>query len=218
MDRILGEKTYGKLTQSFGTVITRLVEPRKDAFTKLSYLEYTNLTTAHVLTVMRPLGKTTLTADAAASQAVINITANPGSYSTLMNPVPRTANNLLAASDFVVLQLADGTYVLDTVSSISTLAVTLATSLPTLGAKAGAILWHFGVIADVNPFDAIAHPQFTLPVSSTTVYGTRPGDSLAGWIGSYGTNEPLICHSGNATAAGIMERVQAIYTQIGGQK
>ena len=231
---ILKRRGYGKLTQSAGTVITRLVEPAEGLFTTLADFEYTCSTTAHTLTVMRPLGKTYASAAAAASQAVINIEHNPGAYSDF--GTINTANNNIAANDFVVYQTADGNYVLDTVSSVSTLAITMANNVPTATVLKGAPFWWFGVIGDTNPNDNQTHPQFTLAASSTTnLFGDKPGHSLAGGIGSItpaagllglfsstygkllldGKNEPLVLHSGNATAAGVMERVTAVYSNVG---
>src|SRR5574341_654632 len=209
---------YGKLTQNAGTVITRLIEPVKNAFTRLTSFVYTNLATAHTLTVMRPLNKTTLSAAAAGGQADITITADPGNYPASS----RVADNVIAANDFVVLEAADGTFILDTVSVVAGLVITLTNNLPTGGCKSGAVLWFFGVIADTNPADSLAHPQFTLTASVVTRLGSDPGDSIAGFIGTIpnpntdftlnGKYEPIILHSGNATNAGIMEKATAIYS------
>jgi hypothetical protein len=213
---------YGSLTQTQGTVITRLVEPRANTVTRLRYVSYTAAATAHTLTVMRPFNFTKLTAAAAASQAVVNIAANPGNYSALaQNGVtPRTGNNLMAANDFVAYQASDGTWVLDTVSSISSLAVTLTTNVPTGGVAANTVLWWFGIISDTNPNTALAHPQFALADSATTTFGSE-SDNTAGWLGSVpglsclgmsGVGEPLILHSGNATNAGTLNRVSVLHS------
>lgn len=222
---IMGMRGYGKLTQNAGTVITRLVEPMPNAFTRIVSVWYTASTTAHTLTVMRPLNVVTFTAAASAGQAVVNISADPGDYTGI-----RTSDNAIAGSDFVVYEVADGTYALDTVSSVATLAVTLSNNVPTSGVLAGGKLWFYGIITDTNPLNAQAHPQFTLPASVTTYLGTDSGEGIAGFVGSIappggtygwptgtginltGRYEPLIVHSGNATAAGTIEKVTAIYT------
>ena len=219
-------KGWGKLTQNAGTVITRLITPMQNMFTRLLYLVYTAGATAHTLTVMRPLGVTTFTADAASGQAVVNIAEDPGAYSTNTGGTPRTANNGIAANDFVVYEAADGTYVLDTVSSVSTLAITLSNNLPTGGVVEGGKFWFFGVIGDTNPADALAHPQFTLAASTVTTLGGSPGEAVGGIVGTIphgelwadmdvrhdGKNQPLIIHSGNATNAGVLEQVVAAYS------
>lgn len=216
---------YGKLTQTAGTVITRLVAPREGSFTRLLSVWYTAGATAHTLTVMRPLGKTTASAAAAASQAVINITADPGDYDNY--GVISTANNLIAANDFCVYQTADGNYVVDTVSSVSSLAITMTTNVPTATVLAGAPFWFFGIITDTNPADNLAHPQFNLYANITTYFGTDAGEAQMGFIGTIpginlasataawpltGKNEPMILHSGNATNAGTLEKVTALYS------
>src|SRR5258708_3059183 len=113
----IGRRNYGRLTQNAGTVITRLIEPRQSAFTRIMSVFTKTSTTAPILTLMRPLNRTYFTADAAASQAVVNIAADPGDYPSGV----RTADNVIAANDFVVYEAADGTFVLDTVSSVATL-------------------------------------------------------------------------------------------------
>lgn len=220
---VFGSKSYGKLTQTAGTIITRLIEPKVNAVTRLTSLWYTCSTTAHTLTVMRPFGVTTFTAAAAASQAVVNIARDPGTYSAFFTATPTVANNILAGSDFVVYQMADGTFALDTVASVSALAVTLTTNLGTGGVAAGGKLWWYGIITDTSPHDGKAHPQYTLAASVVTKLGTDAGESISGWFesvpGALGSglespqNQPLICHSGNATAAGVLEKVNAVYTK-----
>lgn len=217
-----GAQAYGAVTANANTVITRLVEPKPGCITRIRYLSYTAGATAHTLTVMRPLNKTTLTAAASAAQAVVNIAANPGGYAALARNgvTPRTADNLLAGSDFVAYQASDGTWVLDTVSSISSLAVTLTTNVPTGGLAAGTVLWWFGIITDANPGNAAVHPQFALTDAVTTTFGSAD-DNYAGWIGSLppynalgmtGFGEPIILHSGNATNAGTLNFVSVLYT------
>lgn len=218
---VAGSTAYGSKTANAGTAIVQLVEPRPGCFTRVRYLSYTAGATAHTLTVMRPFNKTYLTAAASASQAVVNVQINPGNYSSAaQNGVtPRTGNNLMAANDYVAYQASDGTWVVDTVSSISSLAVTLTTNVPTGGLAAGTVLWFFGIITDVNPNTTVAHPQFALADSATTTFGSE-ADSSVGWIGSQpglsclgmsGLGEPLLLHSGNATNAGTLNRTSVIY-------
>jgi hypothetical protein len=211
-----GTRGWGLLTQDADTKIVRLVTPRKNLYTHLLAATIKVGTTAHTLTVLRPLGKTTFSADAAASQAVVNITANPGDYTGV-----RTADNSLAGSDRVVYRAADGTYVADTVSSISSLAVTLSTNLPTGGVTRGDPIWHFGIETDTNPNDALAHPQFTLAASTTVILGATPGETVCGFCGSFdgpvcsGKEAPLLLIINNATAASVLENVVAGYSSLG---
>ena len=217
---IFGLRGYGKLTQLANTVITRLVEPVRGAFTRLVYAEYTAGVTAHTLTVMRPLNVVYFTAVGAAGQAVVNISADPGAYPANC----QLAANNIAANDFVVYEAANGTYVLDTVSSVSTLAITLNNNLPTGGVALGGKFWWFGIITDTNPADNNPHPQYTLAASGLTSLGGKAGHSIGGFVGTIpnpntnfgagndGRYQPIIVHSGNATNAGVLEQVTAIYT------
>lgn len=215
---LLDARGFGVKTETADTVITRLIPPVRRAFTRLTGVHYRAGGTAHTLTVMRPLNKTTLTAAAAAAQAVINIAADPGDYPT----GSRVADNAIAANDYVVIELADGTHHIGVVSSVASLAITLTANLPTGGAASGATVWFFGIITDLNPCDGLAHPQFTLTASTATVLGDQPGEAVAGIVGTVphpstfsgmnGKNMPMILHSGNATAQGWIESCTVAYT------
>lgn len=210
---VVGRRNYGKLTQTAGTVITRLIEPHRDGITRLTGVQVKTLTTAHLLTLMRPCNRVRFTAAAAAGQAVVNISADPGVYPSGV----RAAANVIAAGDFVVYEVADGTFVVDTVASVSTLAITLTTNLPTSGVKSGGLLWWYGIVTDVNPNDAQTHPRWNLDASTAT-YLTRadgltsiPDHKLLD-IGG-GKYQPLILHIDNGTAASILESVGVEYVR-----
>lgn len=230
---IAKRRSYGKVTQAANTAITRLIPPELGLFTTVADLRYLAAATAHTLTILRPIGKTYASAAAAAAQAVINIVKDPGDYDNF--GTINTANNLIAANDYCVYQSADGTYVLDTVSSVSSLAITMTGNVPTSTVLKGAPFWFFGITTDTNPANNEAHPAFTMTAAGTTVLGGDPGDTMGGSLGSVappaamramynstdgawplnGKNEPLIIYSNNATNAGTLERVTAIYTLIG---
>lgn len=209
---IFGSKAYGAISAAAGTVINRLVEPMRNAATVVATFEIQIGVTNQVLTVMRPLGSTTIAAAAAAGQAVINLTADPGSWSAR-----RIVSNGIAGSDYVVYRCSDGTYVLDTVSSVATLAVTLSTNLP-LDVVAGAPLWFFGVANDTNPSDSQSNPKFNIPGVAAAVssgrftLGDNPGETVAGIISTFGKYEPLIFQLNNATTTNTIEQVVAVYT------
>jgi hypothetical protein len=219
-DKIYGSKTYGLKTETADTVITQLVEPRRNLFTHIAAISYRAAGTAHTLTIMRPFARTTLTAAAAGAQAVINIAADPGNYPATV----RTADNAIAANDYVVVELPDGTFHIGIVSSVATLAITLTANLPTLGAASGAKVWFFGVAANTNPNDAQANPTFTMTASAITTLGNDPGEAMGSVCGSFvgptglgldGKYEPLLVQSNNATAQGFLESVFAVYTNRG---
>lgn len=178
-------------------------------------------TTAHLITVMRPLNYTTFSADAAASQAVVNITADPGLYQTAGRyqyakpgglTAPSTANNAIAGNDYVVYQAAAGQWVMDTVSSVASLAVTLTNNLPTGGVLKGGLLYFFGIYSDTDPATNEAHQSFdVLAASSGTenyVLQSQGGGSL---FQAYHPGDPMIFYSSNATAAGFIELIAGYY-------
>lgn len=220
-ERVVGRRSYGRLTQNAGTIIMRMIEPMQGAMTRITGVRVTTSTTAHILTLLRPLARTYFTADAAANQAVINIAADPGAYPSGCHTSAASAttlSNAIAGSDYVVYECADGkTYMLDTVSSVSTLALTMTTSLPFGGVKKNGLLWFFGIVTDTNPNDAQAHPRWNLLASTTTVLGRADGltsipDHPLLDIGG-GTYQPLLLSVDNGTAASTIESVGVEYVR-----
>lgn len=207
---IFHRKTYGYQQAAFGTAQTKLVEPLVGAYTTLFDLRVGSSATLQSVYVMRELGRTTFTADAAASQAVVNVAADPGVYSTGYTgtnrtffgngAAPRTADNPAAANDFVVYQCPDGTYVLDTIASVASLAWTLTTNLPTGGVKAGGTLWWFGIQTDTSPYDALPHLLLKPTVSTETRYGLDTIAGGGGFVRSPVKNSPLVLYLNNITA------------------
>lgn len=196
---VLCGDSFGLVSVAFGTVINRLLPARKGAYTRLQKLVYTAGGTAHTITLMRSLGRTTTTADAAASQAVINIAANPG-----------PTGNSLAGSDYVAYRTDAGLFVLDTVASISSLAVTLTTSLA-VALSAGADLWMFGVAADTDPLTGSAHGSLRGVANATTSYF----EDLIGLCCSHNPDEPILIQSNNATATGYIDQATYAHTPYG---
>lgn len=185
---------HGKKTEAANTVIDLLVPWKPALKPVVSTVAYTNLGTAHVLTALVPLGRTTLSAGAAASQAVINLVADPG---------VGTAAGVIAANDYVVLENDDGSCALHKVSSVASLAITLTANLAT-AISAGKRVWFLGVIGDH------ATRQWALAASATTTLA----DALAGIVAA-GREEPLVLNSGNATNAGIIDKVSVAYVDSG---
>lgn len=234
-----GHFAYGKTTASAGTAFARLIPPYRsvdsaaeqstnvnnpavgDGVIHLTGLRYQCGTTSHVLTFMKPLNYTTVSADAAASQAVVVLTADPGLYQTSDRykyplpagmTAPATGNNGIAASDYVVYQAAAGHWVMDTVSSVSSLSVTLATNLPTGGVKAGAIFYFFGVSTDTDPQTNLAHQQADIEAApSGTAMVTLPLLSSGGVAHALHRGDPMIIHSNNATAQGWLQLASGFY-------
>ncbi len=228
---IFGRREYGKVTANAGTAYLLLVEPMSiSAYTYIEFAQFTTTGTAHAATIMRPLstqlvGSTGagtvcscyLTAAAAASQAVININQDPGVYTAYTfnnNATPRTANNVIAANDNVAYQYPDGTWEINTVASVTSLAVTLTNTLNTGGLAASAPVWFFGVKTDTNPYDAKAHPIFNLysPSNPTTI---NMGSEGYPCMGTFSRGQPLLISVDNASNASVLERLTAGYSDRG---
>ena len=196
----------GGKTQTAGTIIQYLIPPSPATFrgiTRITTLTYISGSTAHTLTAMRPLGRTTVASAGATGQAVVNITADPGvaaGYGGI--------NNGIAANDFVAIRTAsDGVTRLYKVSSVSTLAITMTANL-TVAVAAGDIFWFFGAAGDTDGRTGSAHPALKPPASATTTYTDRDG----GVIATIGAFEPILLNSDNATAAGTNAQVSWNYT------
>jgi hypothetical protein len=219
-----GTRSFGKKTAAAGTAYTYFIEPTNNAQAIIRFLQFTVLGTAHTLTVMRPLSSQQvsgqsqrcscyLTAAAAASQAVININQNPGTYTAYFPDTPTTANNGIAANDYVAFQYPNGNWSVDTVSSVSTLAITLTGNLGTGGLAAAAPVWFFGITTDTNPYDGQAHPAYNLFANSSPLNIGSEGCEVAS---TFRVGEPLLLYVNNATAASVLERGIAEYANIGG--
>lgn len=201
---LLGQTwSRGKLTQTAGTVIQFLIPPRSQKKTKLVKLVVTTLGTAHVLTVFRVLGKAKLTAAVAAGASpVLPLDVDPGDYASTSS----TPDNPIAAGDYVAVQKPDGTYLVTTVAS-GTFgnSLTLTAAAPTGGFALGAKVYFFGVAADTDPKTGEAHPTFNLKASGVN---TLEGESV---VEGNSIDEPLLFQIDNATAASVVENVQAVF-------
>jgi hypothetical protein len=210
---LLGKRGYGLLTQTEGTLISRLIEPWQNGFTQIVGARYTVGADAHVLTMLRPLNVVTFSKAAVAGQAVVNVTADPGVYNVLGTLA--TANNPIQANDNVVYEAADGTFVIDTVASVALPAITLNTNLPVGGVAVGGHFWFFGLATDTNPNNNEVHPSFNALANTIFTLGRADGlvsipDHPLLSLGG-GKYQPLILQSNNVSAAGTLESVAAEY-------
>lgn len=193
----------GGLTENAGTRIQVGIPGMPNAQTYLSLIAYKDAGTAHTITVMRKVSETTTTAATSASGTVINITADPGTG---------TGPGAIAASDVVAIKLTDGSWHFSAVSSVTSLAVTLSTALPsTAGCASGARFLFYGA-----PSDTVHNSwKFTGGSGSSTTYfpsnnGGLPYGCLAR---SKGADEPLVVDSNNASNAGTFVILQAFYAK-----
>lgn len=193
----------GGKTATAGTAIQYLVPPNGNGRTRMTTFVYTSGGTQHTLTFLRPLGLTKVNGAAASGQAVVNITADPGATANSYGGV----NNPIAANDFVAIREKDGITRLYKVSSVSTLAITLATNL-VAGCVGGESFWDFGVPADTDGRSGSAHPALKPTLSADTTYTDRDG----GVVASYAADEPILINSDNPTAAGTFKNFSWAYT------
>src|SRR5579859_6570819 len=210
-----GGLTVNRKTATGGTAFAQMVRPytpngmtmqsgqKAEGRIHLTTLVYESPTTRQNIGLLRPLNYTTVASAALASQAVINITADPGNYaSNYKYPVPngwvqRTANNLIAANDYVMYQCPDGTWVLDTVSSVSGLAITMSNNVPTGGLLAGALFYWFGVVGDTDPATGDVHLNFDASPAASNTLTTIYTDPAGMWSVLHG-GDPMVIYSNNA--------------------
>jgi hypothetical protein len=203
MYRAVGTFYGSNLTAAAGTPITFMAPPSREGYTLLTAFIYKAAGTEHTVTVMRSLEATTLSASEAAAATVIDVTAAPGTG---------TPAGLIAANDWVVIQLDDGNFFLVKVSSVSANAITIATALPSAAAASNAF-WFFGA-----PGDHVSS-QTTLKtnhaVGSQYKTGTSQtitrADYAAGLLRSHAKHQPVVLYSDNATAAGQFEQITGAY-------
>lgn len=189
------------LTQVAGTRIQTLVPPLPGAMTRLSRMIYTPVTTAQVLTFLRPFGRTTVNGAAAAGQAVVNLTADPGV--TPQNTL--TPSNPIAANDLIAIREKDGITRFYKVSSVATLAITLTGNL-VAGCLGGEKVWDFGIVSDTGE-DGQPHQNINSGTAALTLQ-----DSDSGVLASLTQDDPILFDSPNATTAGTLTQLNWSYT------
>jgi hypothetical protein len=161
---------------------------------------------------MRPLNWCRIAEAVAANDTTIVIDADPGLYATKYRyPLPggmtkpiNTADNAIAASDYVAFQLLDGTWHISTVASVSSLTLTLDTATPNVtggGAALDTVLYFFGVAANTNPQTGAAHLSIKSGAGTSRVVLIPEG---SGSIPALNPGDPLILYSANATNAGVL--------------
>lgn len=201
--------------------------PKKlgNAVTRVKKVVYTTGATAHAIYVCRPFNYTTVTAAVAKNTSTIVLADDPGVYSTNYKyatgngGVPATvADNAIATNDYIVVQLADGTWHLSKVT-VTGLSMALTTALPNPtgagGVLAGALVYFYGQLTtDTDPATGLANPTTTIALSTTR--DATWADSDVGAVVALHPGDPLVFHSGNGTNAGTLEWVSGVYDQVNG--
>ena len=188
--------TYrGSKTAAIATAITELIQSMGDGIPTIDSFEYTNAGTAHTATIMRPVGSTVTTASSLSGVSTLTLNKTDAMKTT------GGADEVLAASDYLVWVSETGKHFFDTVSSVSGSVVTLSNAL-TADVDLGATVWCLGEIARPT------HTIITLPASVTTRivgpikagYGSQTGVSSS----RTGVGDVLLLSINNITAAGTM--------------
>lgn len=208
MSNLINETfAMGRKSVAFGTAIVAIVPGHEGKKTKVTNIDVMCAGTAHTLTMMRALNRTTVVNAVASGDTTLLIAADPGVYTA-----KTTANNPIAASDYIALRRADGVWIYDTVASKTvnadgtvTVALTTASSLPAI-AK-GAPFCFYGVTTDTDPNTGLVHAQYLLTASTVN----KLGDGVSVVVQSNQPNEPILLYDNNATATGAIERVAGYY-------
>lgn len=211
----------GRHTAAAGTAIVVPLPYAKGYKTKVTQFYYQVGTTAHTATFLRPLARTRIVTAVAAAGTTFILARDPGNYSANATldgmPTPSVANNLVAASDYLLMRKPDGTFHVAIASgSVTTNAdgsiSFTATAAPTGGIAASAPVWFMGVTGDTNPRDNLAHIPFNIPAAgSGTQYITRGGDDGSSLVESLGMDEPMLLYIDNATAQGWLENIKGLH-------
>lgn len=194
------------------------------AYTHIARLLYTTGSTAHTVAVLRPLNWTYFTTAIAKNvTAFTGIAADPGVFSTSYKyglPAGQAApanlaDDAIASGDFIMYQLVDGTWVLDTAAgSFSAGALTVTSGTPNItggGINANSPLFFFGQAGDSDP--ATNQVQWSTLTTATTNRVDLLQDSLIGGPAAIHRGDPLVVVSNNATAAGHLDEVTAYYSR-----
>jgi hypothetical protein len=209
-----------------GSAIATLGKPGwigpSSAFTHVTDLFYTSLTTQHSLFILQPLNYTYFTAAVPKNTTAITLAADPGVYSTKFKYplpgsaiVPNVADNAISTGDYCAYPLNDGTWQLDKVASGSGTTPVLTTGTPNntgAGIAQYAPFFFFGIQTDTNPCTGMPHPLFHSNVNTQTEKFQAAAGGSMGLFASLHKGDPMIFYSSNGTNAGILEVLAGFYS------
>jgi hypothetical protein len=185
---------FGSKTETFGTPIVRCIPPRPSPAggnrTRLTGLGYKPAATAHTLTVLGELGRTTVATDAASGATSIKVTSLPSDSS----------GGPPSNGDYIVIQYEDGSWDAVLISNYSALTFTV----PALAqkVKADSTLYFMGAPGDWanQQITMVASTEFTFVGNEKCCLGVGTKD-----------NSPLVVHSDNAGNAGTLRFTSFAY-------
>lgn len=185
----------GYTTQTAGTIITAVVQPKAGARAKVWSFGYRQAATAHTLSLMTGHKVVEVGSDAASGQAVV-----------IMKEIPADpAGTVMASGDiFLLKHSTSGLYTPYVVSSVSGLSVTMTANL-SQQVLADTKAYYLGA-----PGDYAGGTQFLFATSTTRDIGG--GDERRVVATAMENDHPILFHSDNSTNAGFLEYLQYGYT------
>lgn len=214
--------SVSRKTATANTAITAIVPPAGRRKTKVTACTYSIQTQAHSITFMTPLDKVTLKAAVAANGTTLLLSRMPGAYSQNAAAdgfsVPSVANNNIASGDYIIYQLPDGNYELNTAGN-STLNANGTVTMTDLGTAASAggianntVVWYMGVVGDTNPNTGVAHPQYYSSSANNTTRTLPDANATSPVLAETARQrEPILIVSNNTNSAGTLEGASGIY-------
>jgi hypothetical protein len=194
-----------------------------DAFTHITDLIYTSLSTVHQVYFLRPLNWTFQMSEMTSSSTTMALAADPGTWATAgvykygaaggASVVPSQANNVIAANDYVTYQLNDGRWIVDTITSGTGTTPVLTTGVPAVtGTKllAGSPVFFYGIQTDTDPATGMVQPLMDT-VANTRLVVSAYGPQI--WSAVH-RGDPLIFYSSNGTDAGLVQVIGASYANL----
>lgn len=196
----------GAKTQTAGTVITQLIQPKVGGIARVNKINYTSGSTVHTLQFLRSQGSTTTTAAAAAGDSTITVASTSPITSDFSS-----ATETLAANDWIAIQSTDGTYELAKVSSVSSLTITLTATLAKAVAS-GAAVYAFYELA--RPATSAGRPAIAFYPTASTLSSIGCEDHASAIVDGMVRGAPVMVHSDNATAAGYIQALSGAYLKV----
>lgn len=192
-----------------------------DVITHIESIDYRSGGTAHTGIVMRPLNYAIVNGAPAGGATSITLTDDPGIYSTnykypLVGGTQRPAavsDNAIAANDYYAVQMADGTWWWDKITSVAGLVLTVpAIPNSTLGGgiKNGTRLYFFGIQSDKDPATGFVQPQMTF-TATAGLYTWPATPRQSGAVQALHPGDPMLFYSANGTNAGTLENGGIMY-------
>lgn len=193
----------GAVTATAGTAFYGAIPPKAGAYSRVLRCTYLSGGTVHTLQFLRSQGQTVTTAGTASNGTTLTL----ASITLAKDQHGVSLAEDLAANDYVVVQHTDGSWGAYKISSVSGLVITINNLAKAV--DSGAVVHGMYEISRTT-----GHPSIQLLTVASTAYTFETVDPVGGIASSAGTNEPLMYYSNNATAAGFINQLTAIYSRV----